>query len=204
MSQLYIVRHGNTFDAGQTPTRVGARTDLDLSSSGKAQATALAKDFEDINFDAAICSPLCRTRQTASIILQPHKPAPPLLILPFLTEIDYGVDENKPEADVIARLGQAALDAWDADAIPPDGWHVDPKALIQDWKDVIARAASLPANANILIVTSNGIARFLLDAVDTLPPESARKLRTGAYGQISVTPDGASALISWNVRPAKT
>jgi len=127
-----------------------------------------------------------------------------LLILPFLTEIDYGEDENKQEADVIARLGQAALDAWDADAIPPDGWHVDPKALIQDWKDVIARAASLPANANILIVTSNGIARFLLDAVDTLPPESARKLKTGAYGQISVTPDGASALISWNVRPAKT
>lgn len=202
MTQLYIVRHGNTFDADETPTRVGARTDLSLSVSGNAQAAALAEDFAEIEFDAAFCSPLRRTRQTAHAILRSHKPPPPLLILPFLTEIDYGVDENKSEADVIARIGQAALDAWDTDATPPEGWHVDPRMLIQNWKDMIARAASLPAETNILIVTSNGIARFLLDAVDgILPGSSTRKLKTGAYAQIAVIQDGPSSLVSWNVRP---
>ena len=42
---IYIVRHGNTFDKGDVVTRVGARTDLGLSSSGQTQAEALAIHF---------------------------------------------------------------------------------------------------------------------------------------------------------------
>ncbi|HAO37083.1 MAG TPA: histidine phosphatase family protein, partial [Hyphomonas sp.] len=38
MARLIIVRHGNTFDKGDTVTRVGGRTDLPLSASGLAQA----------------------------------------------------------------------------------------------------------------------------------------------------------------------
>ena len=41
MTDIYIVRHGNTFDKGDVVTRVGARTDLPLSRSGFAQAEAL-------------------------------------------------------------------------------------------------------------------------------------------------------------------
>ena len=41
MTQLLIVRHGNTFETGETPRRVGLRTDLPLSSSGRKQANAL-------------------------------------------------------------------------------------------------------------------------------------------------------------------
>jgi len=48
--QLFIVRHGNTFDPGDTVTRVGARTDLPLSSSGRAQADALARHFAGMSF----------------------------------------------------------------------------------------------------------------------------------------------------------
>ena len=41
--------------------------------------------------------------------------SPELSITPLeaLREIDYGPDENKPEVDVIARIGEAALDAWE-------------------------------------------------------------------------------------------
>ena len=97
MARLIIVRHGNTFDPGDTPTRVGARTDLALSISGERQAAALAAHFRDTHFAAAFSSPLLRTRQTARAILAGRAGAPALLILPFLTEIDYGPDENQTE-----------------------------------------------------------------------------------------------------------
>ena len=81
MTDIYIVRHGNTFDKGDVVTRVGARTDLPLSSSGRAQAEKLAAHFREVapqGFSAAYCSPLQRTRQTAETILGAYDKRPDL------------------------------------------------------------------------------------------------------------------------------
>lgn len=199
MARLFIVRHGNTFDKGDTLTRVGARTDLPLSVSGREQAQKLATHFAGTRFSAALCSPLSRTRQTARAILRERSDNPALLIAPFLTEIDYGPDENQPEEAVAARLGPA-LEAWDQDAVPPPGWLVDPAALRAGWRALLARAAELPETATALIVTSNGIARFLPDVVDERPADLDRKLKTGAWGELIVTP-ARSQLLTWNQRP---
>jgi broad specificity phosphatase PhoE len=56
MARLFVVRHGNTFDAGDVITRVGGRTDLPLSASGKAQAEKLAAHFAETPFTAAMAS----------------------------------------------------------------------------------------------------------------------------------------------------
>lgn len=199
MARLFIVRHGNTFDKGDTVTRVGARTDLPLSVSGREQAQKLATHFAGTRFSTALCSPLSRTRQTARAILRERSDNPALLIAPFLTEIDYGPDENQPEEAVAARLGPA-LEAWDRDAVPPPGWLVDPAALRAGWRALLARAAELPETATALIVTSNGIARFLPDVVDEAPANLDRKLKTGAWGELIVTP-ARSQLLTWNQRP---
>lgn len=199
MARLFVVRHGNTFDKGDTVTRVGARTDLPLSVSGQEQAQKLAAHFAGTRFDAALCSVLTRTRQTARAILSERTDSPALLVAPFLTEIDYGPDENQPEDIVAARLGPA-LEAWDRDGTPPPGWLVDPEAIRAGWRSLLARAASLPETANALVVTSNGIARFLPDVVDKVPGEIDRKLKTGAWGELLVTGSG-SELLSWNQRP---
>ncbi len=45
MTRLVIVRHGNTFEAGETPRRIGARTDLPLTAAGLEQAEALGRHF---------------------------------------------------------------------------------------------------------------------------------------------------------------
>ena len=200
MARLIILRHGNTFDKGDTPTRVGARTDLSLSVSGHMQAHSLAAHFRDTVFRAAFCSPLLRTRQTARTILDARPHAPALRILPFLTELDYGPDENQTEETVIARIGAEALAAWDRDATPPPGWQVDPAALRAAWASLLERAAGLDADNNVLIVTSNGIARFLPDIVDSQPEGLDRKLKTGAWGDVDVGPDG-SRILDWNLRP---
>lgn len=200
MPRLFVVRHGNTFDKGDTVTRVGGRTDLPLSVSGRAQADALAAHFAETRFTAALASPLERTRATARAILSKRSDAPALIIRPFLREIDYGPDENQPEAVVTARLGEAALKAWDEHGTQPPGWLVDPDAIRAGWKALLAEIAELPADANILTVTSNGTARFLPDIVDEKPAGLDRKLKTGAWGEISISPRW-SVIPEWNVRP---
>ena len=115
-ARLHIVRHGNTFDKGDIVTRVGGRTDLPLSISGRAQAEALARHFAATPFATARSGPLKRTRETARAILAAQANAPELTTDLFLREIDYGPDENRPEEDVIARIGREALDAWERDS----------------------------------------------------------------------------------------
>ena len=199
---LYIVRHGNTFEAGDVVTRVGGRTDLKLSPSGEAQAHALAQHFVDsyVAFASARSGPLKRTRRTAEVILAAQIgaqiAAPELTTDLFLREIDYGPDENRPEAEVIARIGAAALAAWEHEAIPPADWRVDPAAVIGNWQETFAELRA--AEGAHLIVTSNGIARFALLAAGAARAES--KLATGAYGVIEL---GASdeTIKGWNIRP---
>ena len=43
MIKLIIARHGNTFNKGETPTRVGSRTDIPLVDSGKEQAKLIGE-----------------------------------------------------------------------------------------------------------------------------------------------------------------
>ncbi len=201
MRKLYVLRHGNTFDKGDTVTRVGCGTDLPLSRSGLEQAERLAEVFKGTKFDAAYCSPLSRTRTTALRILDARDDYPTLEVLDFLTEIDYGPDENKPEEEVIARLGQDAIDAWDKDAIAPPGWVVDAEMIKGEWKTLIEQISNMDAGANILLVTSNGIARFLPDVVQMKPINLERKLKTGSFGFLEISDGGQAAIIEWNVRP---
>ena len=200
MARLIILRHGNTFDTGDTITRVGGRTDLPLSVSGQEQADALATHFASTRFVAAFCSQLERTRATARPILARRLDAPALLILPFLTEVDYGPDENQPEDKVVTRIGEAALEAWDCDAIPPPGWNIDVEALRAGWRDILWRANNLSTDDTALIVTSNGIARFLTDVVNRKPVALNRKLKTGAWGSVEIQ-NGTSEITEWNLRP---
>lgn len=199
MGRIIVCRHGNTFDKGDVVTRVGGRTDLPLSSSGRAQAEALAKHFAGMRFVAAYCSSLRRTRETAEAILGADLESPALDVLPFLTEIDYGPDENVPEEAVVARIGEDALKAWEEDSIVPDGWRVDKEAIRAGWRALLVQAAARPETDNILVVTSNGIARFLPDVVDAAPVGLQPKLKTGAWGEVEC--NGGSRIVAWNRRP---
>jgi len=194
MTRIVICRHGNTFDKGDIVTRVGARTDLALSTSGREQMPILAKELSGFDFTKAYCSPLIRTRQTAIALIRPETS---LQVLDFLTEIDYGEDENMPESDVVARHGQDILDLWDLEAIPPQGWKVDVEGLIKAWVAFFNEHRN--SAEDILVVTSNGIARFVLDAITGIDPDTPRKLSTAAFGLVKLEP-GKTELTYWNKR----
>lgn len=178
-----IVRHGDTFAPGEPPRRIGTRTDLPLIESGREQARALAGHFADLRFDRCLVSPLRRTRETAAIVA-PYSVAEPT---EWLREIDHGPDEGELEADVVVRIGTAALTEWERNAIPPPGWLVEAPLRIAAWKAFFADAQD-----TVLLVTSNGAARFALLALG-FPPA---KLRTGAYGEVL---DGE--ITGWDIKP---
>ncbi len=186
-TRIIICRHGNTFDKGDVVTRVGARTDLPLSLSGQVQAERLRAFFHPddspYKFERAFCSDLRRTRETALIILGNAHPAT-LTERDFLKEIDYGIDENRPEAEVINRIGQQAIRDWDSKAIVPNGWHVDPDEIRSNWRRFFTEMSKTPGD--VLVVTSNGIARFCLSAVDSIACETPPlKLATAAFGVVT-------------------
>ncbi len=202
MTKIIIARHGNTFDTGDIVTRVGARTDMPLSNSGKKQAVVLGKYFKThhLTFDLAYCSTLQRTKETAELILSEQQAIIAPSELSFLTEIDYGPDENLPEDVVRERIGIEAIEKWEKLGIPPEGWLVEPEQIKQDWVSFFSQMHNENRNKNILVVTSNGIARFALQAID---PEAAYtlKLKTGAYGEVYLNSTGNPQIEEWNIRP---
>jgi broad specificity phosphatase PhoE len=198
---ITIVRHGNTFNPGETPRRIGARTDLPLVPSGIRQAQALGEAFagQGLAFDRALAAPLSRTRETIAHILNHQRHAPNVETIDWLKEIDHGPDENQPETAVIDRIGAAALAAWDVQAQVPDGWIVDVDRRLAGWRGLLASGSG-----RVLIVTSNGAARFALLADPALQAGAAAlpslKLRTGAYGTMECRGD-ALRLLGWDCRP---
>ena len=199
MARVIICRHGNTFDKGDVVRRVGARTDLALSKSGIVQAKFLAEQFTPLksgyNFSRAYCSPLQRTQSTCSYILSNGHTAVAPNVLNFLIEIDYGPDENKPESDVIERIGKKAIKLWDTSGTPPQGWLIEPDQIISSWKLFLKNIND--TNDDILVVTSNGIARFLFEAVDNIEIDIHRKLDTACFGLVNVDQD-ITSLKFWN------
>ena len=198
MTELYIIRHGNTFEKGDVVTRVGGRTDLRLSPSGQVQAKALGEHFatQGARFHRLLAGPLIRTRETASLVGSRLGYPISIEIEEGLREIDYGPDENRPEEEVVARIGEAALAAWENEATPPPGWKVDAAGLEDFWRALVSHW--LESNETWAVVTSNGIARFALTALGET--SSRLKLRTGAYGVISHENDKLT-LASWDLRP---
>ncbi len=201
MTHLIIARHGNTFGRDDTPTRVGARTDIPLVQSGIEQAVAIGQYFKinNIKPDIIFSSELKRTQQTAAHAL----PDTPITPLACFNEIDYGPDENKTEAAVVKRIGQTAIDAWNQQAIVPPGWQVNPQVIIQDWLNFGSMIQEKHANQTVFVVTSNGIARFapyLTGNFEAFCKNNTIKLKTGALCSLKLT-NATWQVIHWNLKP---
>jgi probable phosphoglycerate mutase len=202
MTTLIIARHGNTFEPGEPPRRVGARTDLHLVESGRTQARALGRFLQkhDLLPDTVYCSTLKRTRETAALALRECGMDVEIQANPMFDEIDYGPDEDQLEAKVIERVGEQAIRDWDERGVPVDGWDIMPETVIKGWHDF---ANGLAADETVLVVTSNGTGRFAPYLTGDYEGFCARysiKLGTGTFGVLERK--GQSWRVKdWNVRP---
>ncbi len=213
---LIIARHGNTFRSGEIPTRVGARTDLPLVEEERGRA--IGKYLKENNLVPGIIytSPLLRTKRTAQLAAEEMGlDSCSITELGDFTEIDYGVDENKTEEDVMLRLGNGNTDVgkkiierWNSDAIVPDGWNADPQQIIETWGNFAAKLVSEKDKCNVvLLVTSNGIIRFapyLTGDFKKFTVEHDIKVATGGIC-IFEKEDGDAfwKCAAWNLKPYK-
>ena len=159
-TRIIIARHGNTFTKDQTPTRVGGRTDLPLVE--EERGTLVGEYLADAGLvpQKIWAAPLKRTMQTAELAVKAMGIDLPIEKDDSFREIDYGPDENKPEDAVVARIGQEAIDKWNAEAVVPDGWKVDVQGTIDTWVKLGEKVFKDYRDKNVLIVSSNGVIRF--------------------------------------------
>ena len=202
---LIIARHGNTFGPGDTLTRVGKHTDLPLVEKGKDQAKAIGRYLNENRMipDVVYTSNLKRTQETAQIAIKASGVTNPIFPLDIFDEIDYGPDENKPEDEVIERIGAEAITAWDERAAVPDGWNLNPIEIIQNWHNFASSAREHNDNETILVVTSNGIARFaphITGDFEHFRTAHTIKLSTGALGILTYA-DNRWTVQGWNIKP---
>lgn len=91
---LFLVRHGATANNLARPPKLqGQRENPPLSSTGRAQADAVARYLGHFPLAAVYSSPLVRARETAEEIARPHKL--PVETVAALTECDIGRWEGR-------------------------------------------------------------------------------------------------------------
>jgi 2,3-bisphosphoglycerate-dependent phosphoglycerate mutase len=182
---LILVRHGESeFNAKNLFT---GWTDVGLTERGVAEARAVADLMRDagLHVDAAFCSALKRTGDSARVILGAlGRPATPMVCAQALNERDYGelTGLNKDEAR--ARWGEDQVRVWrrSYEAPPPGG---------ESLRDIIARVLAyylqevLPTvmrDQTVLLVGHGNTLRALSYVLDRLRPAEVTSVEfaTGA------------------------
>ncbi len=206
-TKLLIARHGNTFSQGEVVRRVGI-TDLSLVESGMLQGEKLGEYLKTHRLipDIIYTSQLQRTKQTAEQIKHVLQKDVRTLNLSIFNEIDYGPDENQSEQEVIARLGQEALQQWEDKAIVPQGWNVSPVDIIANWQLFAGNIEAEYSGKTILVITSNGIARFspyLTGDFSEFASVHRIKIATGALCVFQKNSDTTAwECLEWNIKPS--
>ncbi|HEY1096374.1 MAG TPA: histidine phosphatase family protein [Alphaproteobacteria bacterium] len=203
---LIIARHGNTFGPGDIVRRQGGKTDLPLVESGLLQGRQIGAYLKQIGVlpDVIYSSHLQRTIQTAEQAKQEMGLNLPVKPDANFNEIDYGPDENKPEEEVVARLGKDAIEAWDKHCTLPDGWNADPEQIKQDWQKFADKVTEEHAGKTVLVVSSNGVIRFapdlLVEKKNAEGKEIEPKVSTGSIS-IFTHEDGVWSCDVWGIKP---
>ena len=164
MTTLIIARHGNTFEAHETPRIVGAHEDLALTQKGEEQAQAVGDAIKEsgIVLKTIVSGPLIRTRRFAEIIAERIEFAGGVQIDERLRELDFGAWSGLSDDDVAARFGQAALDDWRKHGRPHAAAHWAP-GEDEIRSNLQSLAAELASGEPALCVTSNGILRYAME-----------------------------------------
>lgn len=87
---LYIMRHGKT--EWNALRKLQGQTDIPLNDEGREMAREACEKYKDINIDKCYCSPLCRAKETAKLVLAGRDI--PITYDDRLKEMNFGVYEG--------------------------------------------------------------------------------------------------------------
>ena len=161
---LYIMRHGET-DWNKKHLWQG-RTDIPLNEKGRYVAELTREGLKDIQFDVAFCSPLCRAKETAEILLRDRDIE--LIVDERIIEMGFGPFEGKDM--------RMLTDETKTFFQHPEQYQVPEGA--ERFEEVLEREKSfldeLSANpryqeSNILIATHGAALRGLIAVIQNKP-----------------------------------
>jgi len=198
MITLYLCRHGNTFEDHQTPTQVGAKTDLELTAKGHQQGVALGTYFAKHKpMHHIYAGPLKRQMQTAEHI-QKKLDNVAISVIPLLSEIDYGDWEGLTTEALQAKWPEAYR-LWTETHTWPENIFGESKHAYQlRLNTFLEEVKTHHASQTILAVTSNGLLQ-LLHSLITHEPKAA-KVKTGHWCEIHLD-ENHIEVVRWNEAP---
>ncbi len=206
---LYLIRHGNTFEPDEKVVWAGSRNDLPLVRKGLEQAETAAKWLLDNNVKPAVlfCGPLARTRTFASIIRERIGLSAPL-IDQRLNELDYGEWSGLTDAEVSGLFGEDALTAWrDEGTWPARGnWGKSEAEVLEETRAFLSDMADkFSSEDSVIAVTSNGRLKYFLKACRHNVPAGEISVKTGRICLISCHAGPGEGVLCdvlfWNKKP---
>lgn len=162
--RLYMMRHGET-DWNRRHLWQG-RTDIPLNEKGRYVAELTREGLKDIKFDVAYCSPLCRAKETAQIVLRGRDIE--LIEDARIIEMGFGPYEGKDMRNIDEKVRVFFEE--------PESYEVPEGA--ESFEEILGREKSfldeLCANpkyqdSNILIATHGAALRGLMAVIEEKP-----------------------------------
>jgi broad specificity phosphatase PhoE len=169
-TRIFLVRHGSTVLSAED--RFAGATNVQLSDSGRAQATGLSRRLADLPLAAIYASPMDRTMETARILAQPHElevqPRPAFL------EINHGAWEGLTRIEAETRFA-ASYARWQEDPynFSPEGGETG-LALTARVMPELLEIVSDHAGQTVCIVSHKATIRLILSSILGFDPRRYR------------------------------
>lgn len=157
LNELVLVRHGET--AGESSVRYYGATDIPLSDVGRRQMISAGEALKDIAFATVIASPLCRSQEGVSLVLNGR--GRDVRIVDDFREIDFGEWEGLTAREIEERF-PALFREWKTrglfDGFPGGDTREGFKRRVADAAETVFGSIELPA----LAVLHKGVIRGIL------------------------------------------
>jgi alpha-ribazole phosphatase len=161
---LYLVRHGKIRQEDDQRRYVG-QVDLPLADEGRRQAEHLRRRMEHAEIEAAYCSDLVRSRETAEIASGGRFE---VVVRPDLREISMGAWEGRTLGEVARQFPEeyrARGEDLAGFRVPGGESFLEcARRVVPAFEDIVARSSG-----NVLVVGHAGVNRLLLCHVLGMP-----------------------------------
>lgn len=167
MTEIYLVRHGETVDNARQIMQ--GQVQGELNDKGREQAVQVADRLASVHFDAVIASDLRRAIQTAEIIARPHGLS--VTTTPLLRERDWGSftgryipdlrgvewpDDIESEEQLLLRARDFLIYitvTWPDSRVVAVGHGIINKAILAIYAQCTMREVARMLNAEVRILT---------------------------------------------------
>ena len=171
--RLYMMRHGET-DWNKQHLWQG-RTDVPLNEKGRYVAELTKEGLKDVEFDLAFCSPLCRAKETAQIVLEGRDI--PLVEDERIIEMSFGPYEATSMEELDDRMRTFFLnpDQYDVpegaesfeEVLEREGAFLDELCSKEEYQDktILIATHGAALSGLLCLIKKNPIAKFWLENV---------------------------------------